>query len=201
VKQLTSQASRYRRWIAHTVGIVLVGVFFLLAAHRGHVIAMLPFGIGQGILDRALDDQLKKVFPNGTAFSMKQTSPVPHFIAYIGAPGFRMVAGYVFWTTDLEPLERGYDGPIKMLVGLDMNAKLTGVLVTEHHEPYGYFSVDPPRFAQQFKGKDIRDPFKVGADVDAVSRASISINSSARAIRNSARRVARALLTPQGTEK
>jgi Na+-translocating ferredoxin:NAD+ oxidoreductase RnfG subunit len=112
-----------------------------------------------------------------------------------------MVAGYVFWTTDLEPLERGYDGPIKMLVGLDMNAKLTGVLVTEHHEPYGYFSVEPPRFAQQFKGKNIRDPFKVGADIDAVSRASITINSSTRAIRNSARGVARALLTPQGIEK
>src|SRR5262249_39340611 len=155
------------------------------------------FGIGQGILDRALDDQLKKVFPNATAFSPKQTSPVPHFIAYAGAPGFRMVAGYVFWTTELEPLERGYDGPITMLVGLDLNGKLTGVLVTEHHEPYGYFSVEPARFAQQFKGKDIRDQFKVGADVDAVSRASITINSSTRAIRNSARRVARALLAPQ----
>ena len=112
-----------------------------------------------------------------------------------------MVAGYVFWTTDLEPLERGYDGPIKMLVGLDLKGKLTGVLVTEHHEPYGYFSVEPPRFDQQFKNKDIRDPFKVGADVDAVSRASITINSSTRAIRNSARRVALALFTPQGTEK
>ena len=141
----------------------------------------------------------QKVFPTATAFSPKQTSPVPHFIAYTGAPDSRTVAGYVFWTTELEPLERGYDGPIKMLVGLDLNAKLTGVLVTEHHEPYGYFSVEPPRFAQQFKGKDIRDAFKVGADVDAVSRASITINSSARAIRNSARRAARALLTPQET--
>ena len=200
MKQLTTQASPYRRWIAHTIGVVMVAVVFVVAAYREQVIAMLPFGIGQGILDRALDDQLKKVFPNATAFSPKQASPVPHYIAYTGAP-VPMVAGYLFWTTDLEPLERGYDGPIKMLVGLDMNAKLTGVLVTEHHEPYGYFSVEPPRFAQQFKGKDIRDPFKVGADIDAVSRASITINSSTRAIRNSARRVARALLTPQGIEK
>src|SRR5262245_56325762 len=114
---------------------------------------MLPFGIGQRILDRALDDQLKKVFPSATAFSPKQTSPVPHFIAYTGAPGFRTVAGYVFWTTELEPLERGYDGPIKILVGLGLNAKLTGVLVTEHHEPYGYFSVDPPRLFSSLKAK------------------------------------------------
>jgi len=201
VKLLTSQSSPYRRWIAHAIGIGVVGLVFVLTAYRDKVTAMLPFGIGQGILDRALDDQLKKVFPNATAFSAKQTSPVPHFIAYTGVPGFRMIAGYVAWTTDLEPLERGYDGPIKMLVGLDMNAKITGVLVTEHHEPYAYFSVEPPRFAQQFKGKDIRDPFKVGADVDAVSRASITINSSTRAIRNSARRVARALLTPPEIHK
>jgi len=157
--------------------------------------------IGQTALDRTLEAQLKKVFPGATAFSSKQSSPVPHFVAYTGNPGSQTVSGYVFWTTELEPLERGYDGPIKMLVGLDTNAKLTGVLVTEHHEPYGYFSVDPPEFAQQFRGKDIRDPFKVGSDVAAVSRASISINSSARAIRNGARRVARALLTPPGTNK
>jgi transcriptional regulator of nitric oxide reductase len=164
-------------------------------------LAILPFAAGQTGLDKTLEAQLKKVFPSATSFSPKQTRPLPHFIAYTGNPPSQTIAGYVFWTTELEPLERGYDGPIKMLVGLDTNAKLTGVLVTEHHEPYGYFSVEPPQFAQQFQGKDIRDPFKVGADVDAVSRASITINSSSRAIRNGARRIARALLTPPGTAK
>jgi electron transport complex protein RnfG len=164
-------------------------------------ILMLPFAIGQGTLDKTLEAQLKRVFPAATAFSPKQTRPLPHYVAYAGSPGSQTVAGYVFWTTELEPLERGYDGPIKMLVGLDTSGHLTGVLVTEHHEPYGYFSVDLPEFAQQFKGKDIRDPFKVGADVAAVSRASISINSSARAIRNGSRRLARALLTAPGTAK
>lgn len=162
---------------------------------------MLPFAIGQTTPDRTLDAQLGRVFPGAGAFSAKQTRPLPHFIAYAGNPSSQTVAGYVFWTTELEPLERGYDGPIKMLVGLDTNAALTGVLVTEHREPYGYFSVDLPEFARQFQGKDIRDPFKVGADVAAVSRASITINSSSRAIRNGARRVARALLTPPGTAR
>jgi NosR/NirI family nitrous oxide reductase transcriptional regulator len=162
---------------------------------------MLVVAWGQTTLDKTLEAQLKKVFPNATSFSAKQTSPLPHFVAYSGNPSPQNVAGYVFWTTELEPLERGYDGPIKMLVGLDTKGSLTGVLVTEHREPYGYFSVDLPEFAQQFRGKDIRDPFKVGSDVAAVSRASISINSSARAIRNGARRVARALLTPPGAGK
>ena len=172
-----------------------VGLLLLIA------LVVLPFAAGQTALDRALVAQLRRVLPGATAFSPKQTRPLPHFIAYTGSPSSQTIAGYVFWTTELEPLERGYDGPIKMLVGLDTNARLTGILVTEHHEPYGYFSVELPEFALQFKGKDIRDPFKVGSDVAAVSRASISINSSSRAIRNSARRIARALLTPPGTAK
>jgi hypothetical protein len=83
-----------------------------------------------------------------------------------------------------------------MLVGLGIDAELKGVLVTEHREPYGYFSVDLPEFSEQFLGKDIRDPFRVGGDVDGVTRATITITSSSRAIRNGARRIARALMTP-----
>ena len=161
------------------------------------VIVALPFALGQGTADRDLESQLRQVFPTATSFSPKQSGP-PHFVAYTGEPDSRTVAGYVFWTTELEPLERGYDGPIKMLVGMDTLGILTGVLVTAHKEPYGYFSVDLPAFSRQFVRKDIRDRFRVGDDVDAVSRATISVTSSARAIRNGARRVARALLVPPG---
>jgi NosR/NirI family nitrous oxide reductase transcriptional regulator len=160
----------------------------------------LSVALAQTPLDPALEARLKKVFPGATSFSTKQSSPVSHFIAYTGSGSARTVAGYAYWTTDLEPLERGYDGPIKMLVGMDMKGILTGVLVTEHKEPYGYFSVDLPEFARQFTGKNIRDPFKVGMDVNAVSRASITILSSSRAIRNSSLRVARALIAPQAAK-
>lgn len=173
----------------------IVCVVLLIAA------GLLPFAFGQTTAESVLQSQLKKVFPRATAFSPKQTAPVPHFIAYTGSADAREIAGYVFWTTELEPLERGYDGPIKMLVGMDTRGVLTGVLVTEHHEPYGYFSVELPAFANQFRGKSITDKFEVGADVDAVSRASISIKSSSRAIRNGARRVARALLIPPAPPK
>jgi transcriptional regulator of nitric oxide reductase len=77
---------------------------------------------------------------------------------------------------------------------MDTRGLITGIIVTEHHEPYGNFSIDPPQFPAQFKGKDVRDRFRVGADVDAVSRASITVGSATRAIRNSARRIARAYL-------
>ena len=159
---------------------------------------------GQSGLDGRTEVQLERLFPTATAFSPKQSSP-PHFKAFrTDSSGQQTLLGVAFWTTEIEPLERGYDGPIKILVGMNMQGILTGVVVAAHHEPYGYFSVDRKQFAAQFAGKDIRDAFQVGSDVDAVSRASISIASATRAIRNSARRVARQLLTappPEPTGK
>jgi transcriptional regulator of nitric oxide reductase len=145
-----------------------------------------------------LQARLKSLFPAATAFSPKGGEP-PHFTAYAG-PGTQNVLGYAFWTTEVSPLERGYGGPIVMLMGIDVTGHLTGLIVTEHHEPYGSFSIDPPAFAAQFKGKDVRDPFKLGQDVDAVSRASITMTSAVRAIRLSARRVARELIAPPGAK-
>ena len=153
--------------------------------------------LGQGSKAGPVEAQLKRLFPAASGFSPKLGTP-PHFKAYGAATNGTQgpVVGVAFWTTELEPLERGYDGPIKILVGMDLQGVLAGVVVVDHNEPYGYFSVDPPGFAAQFTAKSIRDPFKVGSDVDAISRASITVGSAARAIRNSARRVARQLLTP-----
>ena len=149
----------------------------------------------QSAVDPKLQGQLKQLFPAST-FSQKFPEP-PHFKAFAPSPApSHTLAGLAFWTTELEPLERGYDGPIKILVGMDTKGFLTGVVVAGHNEPYGDFSVDTPEFAAQFKGKNIRDPFRVGGDVAAVSRATITVTSAARAIRISARRIATQLLTP-----
>lgn len=148
---------------------------------------------GQAV-DAKLQGQLKRLFPNAVLFSAKQSDP-PHYKAY--GPG-NQLQGYAFWTTDLTPLERGYDGPIKILVGMDANAVLTGIVVAEHKEPFGDFSIDTPNFQAQFRAKNVRDEFKVGADIDAITRATISVTTAARSVRNSSRRIARALLTPPG---
>ena len=153
---------------------------------------------GQATIDARLQGQLKQLFPGATSFSAKQADP-PHYKVYNGdpkAPG--ALLGFAFWTTELTPLERGYDGPIKVLVGMNTRGVLTGIVVAEHHEPYGDFSIATTGFQNQFKNKDIRDAFKVGGDIDAISRATISITTVSRSVRNSARRVARTLLTPPG---
>jgi len=149
---------------------------------------------GQGPDPAVLTQRLKQLFPKAATFSPKEGNP-PHYTAF-ASDEEKSVVGYAFWTIDLEPLERGYDGPIQMLVGLDPKGLLTGVVVTAHREPYGYFSVDKPEFGKQFVGKDVRSAFKVGADVEAISRATITVNSATRSIRNSARKIARAFLTP-----
>jgi electron transport complex protein RnfG len=160
-------------------------------------VGLVLLAVGASGQDAQLDAQLKKLFPNAASFSAKTGSPA-HYKAFGPAAGGKEgeLLGLAYWTTELEPLERGFDGPIKMLVGLNMAGEITGVIVTDHREPYGYFSVDLPEWPRQFEGKSIRDAFKVGADVDAISRATISVTSASRAIRNASRKIARAYLTP-----
>jgi NosR/NirI family transcriptional regulator, nitrous oxide reductase regulator len=142
------------------------------------------------------DAELKLLFPSATAFSPLTGEPL-HYEAYAADPRANPSSprlGIAFWTTDMVPDEHGYHGPIHILVGLDPRGTITGAIVDYDSEPYGYFSVEPPKFAAQFKGKTIRDPFVVGRDVDAVSRASISISSATRAIRDGSRLAASKLL-------
>src|SRR5215467_9523832 len=79
---------------------------------------------GQQSADARLQTDLKHLFPSAAAFSPKGGDP-PHFKAF--GPGQTML-GLAFWTTELDPLERAYDGPIKILVGMDTKGILTGVV-------------------------------------------------------------------------
>src|SRR5687767_14793428 len=147
--------------------------------------------------------ELKKLFPAAAAFSPLGGEPL-HFKAYAVDPKTDPSAkpiGYVFWTTDMVPNEHGYHGPLHILVGLEPTGIITGIIVDYHSEPYGYFSVEPPEFPAQFKGKSIFDPFRVGGDIDAVSRASLTINSATRAVRDGSRIMAKAFLDPAAVSR
>jgi transcriptional regulator of nitric oxide reductase len=157
----------------------------------------------QRIFTNPADAHLKRLFPNAAAFSPLSGSPL-HVKVYGADPKANPAMppiGLAFWTTDLVPKEQGYHGPIHIFVGMDMTGILTGVIVDYNSEPYGYFSVDPPEFAAQFTGKSIRAPFRVGDDIHAVSRASISIASATRAVRDSARAMAKQFLDPASVKE
>lgn len=151
-----------------------------------------------GFMDPMPTARLKMLFPKAVSFTPRDKDPL-HFTAYADdlarKPDARPI-GFAFWTQELLPEELAYHGSIHMLVGMDTHGVLTGVFVDHHTEPYGWFSIEPPEFAAQFDGKSIRDPFIVGQDIDATSRATITLRSAGRSIRDSARMVARAYLSP-----
>jgi transcriptional regulator of nitric oxide reductase len=157
----------------------------------------------QRIITHPAEPYLRRLFPEAVAFSPHGGTPL-HYKAYGVDPKTTSNAppiGLVFWTTDLVPEEHGYHGAIHLLVGLDMTGIITGVVVDYHSEPYGYFSVEPPEFAAQFKGKSVRAAFRVGEDIHAVSRATITISHGARAVRDSVRTMARLFLHPASVKE
>jgi hypothetical protein len=149
------------------------------------------------------EEHFRKLFPSAAAVSPFGGDPL-HYKVYGADPKTSPGAaplGYIFWTTDMVPNEHGYHGPLHILVGLDPTGVITGIVVDYHSEPYGYFSVEPPEFPEQFKGKSIFDPFRVGEDIDAVSRASLTINSATRAIRDGSRMMAKVFLDPAAVKR
>lgn len=149
---------------------------------------------------RGLEHHLERMSPEATRFSGKTGTP-PHIRAYRAGGDTEVLLGFAFSTLDLEPLERGYEEPIETLVGMDTAGKLRGVEVISHREPYGYFSIDVPEFAEQFEGKNILERFRVGDDIDGVSTATITVSSATRAIRKSARRLAKEFLTEADNDR
>jgi NosR/NirI family nitrous oxide reductase transcriptional regulator len=84
------------------------------------------------------------------------------------------------------------------LVGMDLEGMLSGIEVLYYRESYksirGDF-INSERFPNQFEGMSVSDGFRVGRDLDGVSRATITSWATSRGIRNAARRVARNYLT------
>lgn len=145
------------------------------------------------------EELLHKVMPAADSFSEKSGEP-PVYRAYKTNAGTAEpeLIGYLFETPDLPPEEIGYSAPIDVLVGIDLAGTLTGIKVLYYRESYKSIRGDflaTERFPNQFKNKTLSDGFRVGRDVDGVSRATITSWAVARGIRNAARRMARVYLT------
>lgn len=141
---------------------------------------------------------LKELFPNAADISAHEGTPL-HWKIY-GEPHAKnpkaQPIAFAFWSTDVMPDERGYNGPTHMFIGMNTSGTIVGAVTAYSTDPYAYFSVIPPEFAEQFKGKSIRAPFRVGEDIHAVSRATLTVNSATRAVRDSARTMAKLFLNP-----
>lgn len=142
------------------------------------------------------EEQLTAVLPQAERFSTKQGEP-PVYIGYASSAEDAEIVGYAFETTDFEPQEIGYSAPIEVLVGIDLEGELAGIEILFYRESYKSIRGDflnSERFPNQFAGKSVSEGFRVGRDIDGVSRATISSWAISRGIRNSAREVASAYL-------
>ena len=124
---------------------------------------------------------LKEIAP-GIEFPEKKTNP-PHYQSSEGIAAFN--------TYDIVPSVRGYAGPIKILLALSPDGKIRGIKILEHKETKNYVHyMESPEYLQKFLGKSVNDPFEADKDVDAISRATVSVEAMAKTIKESSRTVA-----------
>jgi transcriptional regulator of nitric oxide reductase len=145
---------------------------------------------------------MRRILPGAETFSRKGGTPL-HYKAFALDPKTKkqVQVGFVFLTTDVEPDEIAYAGPVRVLVGMTLGGMIRGIRVREHREPFGSFSIDTNEFAEQFEDKKITDPFELGTDIDGVTRATISIEGATRVIRKSARKIMQQHLQEQQSKK
>jgi NAD-dependent dihydropyrimidine dehydrogenase PreA subunit/Flp pilus assembly pilin Flp len=137
---------------------------------------------------------LARVVPAAQRFSDRRGDP-PAFEAFRtdAATGVETLIGYAFVTSDLPPEEKGFDAPIQVLVGMDLEGALTGVVVLDYRESLRSSRGDflaRAGFQEQYAGKGINDAFRVKRDVEGITGATITVGAMSRGIRNAARRMA-----------
>ena len=188
-----------------SIVLILLGFFLLVFQAELQPSISAAYSLVVQFFDEMTPEQeqrhIQEVLPEADAFSSKEGDP-PYYRAYQTDPqtNRRTVVGLAFFTTDVELRERGYEGPIKIAVGMNLQGVITRIKTVAHREPYGYFSVDLPRFTDQFRGKSITDRFRLGRDIDAVTRATMSIGTASRSIRKGARRILRQYLAQEDGE-
>ena len=161
------------------------------------------------IAQRQADDQaaaLKELFPEADSFSaisgISSNDPLVTIGTAPSEPGgnnentgaFAAVKNGEIIGLALEASRASYSGPIKVLVGVGTDGKISGVLILEHSDTPGLganaasqtYYVDRARgirFYDQFAGKSVSDPFEPKQDVIAITAATITSKAVAASVK------------------
>ncbi len=141
---------------------------------------------------------MQALLPGADTFSEKAGEPLVYQAYRTNAAGEQELAGYLFETPDVPPEEMGYSSTVHSLVAMDLEGTVTGIEIIQYREAYRSIRGDflnSERFPNQFFNKHLSEEFRVGRDIDGVSRATISSWAVSRGIRNAARRVAQAYMS------
>ena len=134
-------------------------------------------------------------FPAADAFGQFEGDPPAAPVSKGGK-----TIGYVFVTGDIAPIPAYSGKPVSMLVGLDMQGRIVGVTVLEHHEPILLVGIPESSlrdFVGQYVGKPVSEHIKVGAgkregytNVDAITGATVTVMVMNETLLRAARKVA-----------
>jgi len=146
-------------------------------------------------LNAAQDLSWKHIFPDAT-----------HIGEYKGKPPTATVfqsdkiVGYLFHTIKITPIPAYSGRPMDILVGIDLEGRIRGIKLIEHHEPILLVGIPEStlnNFVTQYIGKHVNDRIKVGAgnregyvNVDAITGATVTVMVMNESILRSARLVA-----------
>ena len=134
---------------------------------------------------------LKEVMPGADSFSEKE-GEVPVYKAYRTDPvsGAKTLIGYAVVTADVPPEPNGFSGQIDTLVGIDLDGNIVGLRAFYYQESlrgnWGDF-LSEPWFKDQFIGMRAKDGFRVGKEIDGISKATISVKAMSRGVRQEIR--------------
>ena len=85
----------------------------------------------------------------------------------------------------------GYAGPVKVMVGIDPAGTVLGTYVTSNSETPNYYErIENEKFLEEFIGLPVISPFKIGEEIEAVTRATVTSNAIAEAVRTASYTIA-----------
>lgn len=125
-------------------------------------------------------DGWNEIFPHATSIGKKESSP-PVWPVY----QVDNLVGYLFHSRDVVALPAFSGEPVDMLIGIDLEGRLAGVLVVEHQEPiflHGFGEQPLFDFVKQYAGLSVLDSIKVGKGsnsshviIDGITKATVSV--------------------------
>jgi NosR/NirI family nitrous oxide reductase transcriptional regulator len=159
-------------------------------------------GINQPLSASPADVQIQKYFPQATHSGNFEGEP-------LAAPVYRdsELLGYLIRTTDIAPIPAYSGDPITLLVGLDLDGRITGLEVKEHSEPIlvvGISEQDLAHYVEQYRDITIDQKVKLGGSerdgyvtIDGISGATITAMVMNATVMKSVNQVARSRGIPQ----
>ena len=107
-----------------------------------------------------VEDVLQQYFPQATHVGEFAGEP-------LAAPVYRdeELLGYLMRTSDIAPIPAYSGEPITLLVGLDVEGRITGLEITEHSEPIlvvGISEQDLAHYVEQYRGVTVEQKVKLG---------------------------------------